>query len=334
MKIVQVSESEFSVKGQGVHTAYREMVDGLSSSKKAEVAVNNFRAEADITHIQTVGPYSLWFLLFGRGKKVVSAHVVPASFVGSLVAAKYWLPLARRYLKWFYGRADLVCAVSNSVRDILVDDMGLKNRVEVTYNTIDMSKYQFSSTEKRLARNKLGIDKHDFVVLGIGQVQQRKRVDNFIEASKHSDAFYVWVGGIPFKNLGADYSKMSKLLTIKQKNLRMTGIVDHSEVASYIASADAFYLPAEQENHPMCVLEAAGASIPIILNDISEYDDSFRPDAIFVSDAKQACHAIDRLRNDKKYYQEMVRGSKRIAERFDSKAGTNRLLDLYRSILS
>lgn len=327
-----VSESEFGVQGQGVHTAHRELVQALDTRDDVTVTVNQWRVPADVTHIQTVGPYSLWYLLFGKGKKVVSAHVVPASFVGSLAGAKYWLPLARLYLKWFYGRADCVFAVSNMVRDELVDGMKLRNRVEVTYNTVDMAQYQADPSERQAARRELGIADDQFMVLGIGQVQPRKRVDVFIDTAKQSDGLFVWVGGIPFKRMGADYDAMQRLLDTDQPNVRMTGIIDHDQVARYTAAADAFYLPAEQENHPMCVLEAAGASLPIILNDISEYDDTFRPDAIFVSTATQAAQAINRLATDASYRDEISQASRRIAQRFDSSAGAERALGIYRQL--
>lgn len=82
MKINLISESEFTVQGHGVHTAFIEMYNGLKSAG-FEVEKNG-KIPADIVHIHTIGPYSLAKLLFASGKKIVSAHVVPESFVGSL----------------------------------------------------------------------------------------------------------------------------------------------------------------------------------------------------------------------------------------------------------
>ena len=102
---------------------------------------------------------------------------------------------------------------------------------------------------------------------------------------------------------------------------------------TYLHAADAFFLPAEQENHPMCVLEAAGAGLPIILRDIHEYDDTFRPDAQFISSAQDAARVIDKLRNDAKWYKQQVTAAGRIAKRFDSRAGGERLVKFYRSVV-
>jgi 1,2-diacylglycerol-3-alpha-glucose alpha-1,2-galactosyltransferase len=112
VRVTQVSESEFTVQGHGVHTAYKELTNALKKRDDVEVVVNQY-TQTDITHIHTVGLYSLRHLLFSPSKKVVSAHIVPESLVGSLVGVKLWLPLAKLYLRWFYNRADLLFAVSD-----------------------------------------------------------------------------------------------------------------------------------------------------------------------------------------------------------------------------
>ena len=89
MKVNVISESAFTVQGHGVHTAFTETVDELRDYTDCEVLVNS-NQPADILHIHTVGPYSLSKIWFAKGAKVVSAHVTPDSFVGSLAGARYW----------------------------------------------------------------------------------------------------------------------------------------------------------------------------------------------------------------------------------------------------
>ena len=54
IKVTMVSESEFTVQGHGVHTAYVELTNALKKRADVEVVVNQF-GESDITHIHTVG---------------------------------------------------------------------------------------------------------------------------------------------------------------------------------------------------------------------------------------------------------------------------------------
>lgn len=163
MRINLISESEFTVQGHGVHTAFVEMKKGLEADSRVELFVNSSK-KADIVHMHTIGPYALGKLLFSSGKKVVSAHVIPESFIGSLKGAKYWKFLAKWWLGFFYGRADLVLACSNMVAKTLREEMGLKN-VGVLYNAIDTTKYYFSPENRKKKREELGIADDKIVIL-------------------------------------------------------------------------------------------------------------------------------------------------------------------------
>ena len=327
-----ISESEFTVQGHGVHTAYKEIADALRKRKDIDIEVNS-RRPADIIHIQTMGLYSFRHLIRRGRKKVVSAHIVPDSFIGSIKGAKYWKPLGRMWLKFFYKKADLVLACSGMVADELINDMNVP-KTKVLYNTIDMSRYRHSAAEKKLARKKLGLKDNDFVVMGNGQVQPRKRLDILIKAAKKMpDVKFFWVGGIPFKNLGADYHAMQNMIKSAPDNLTVTGVIPLEAVKDYYVAANLFVLPAMQENHPMCVLEAAGAGLPIILRDIPQYDDTFKGDAVMAKTDDEFLDLIDLLRKDKKAYSKACLGAEKIAKRFDSGAGAERLVEFYRSLI-
>lgn len=333
LRVNMISESEFTVQGHGVHTAYKEITNALGSREDIDIDINTNRP-ADIVHIQTVGMYALGRLLRRNGKKVVSAHLVPDSFIGSLVGARYWRAIAKLWLRFFYGRADLVLACSGMVRDELEKDMKLKN-VDLLYNTVDMSKYEIGKADRAEARRQLNLKPNDFVVIGNGQIQPRKRLDTFIAIAKAMpDVRFYWVGGMPFKQLGADYAKMQKLIKRLPENVTVTGLIPLERVRQYYAIADVFVLPATQENHPMCVLEAAGASLPIVIRDIPQYDDTFRGDAIMASSNEEFIDAIKRLRTDKDAYEKAQKGSREIAKRFDSSSGASRVVAFYHALLS
>jgi 1,2-diacylglycerol-3-alpha-glucose alpha-1,2-galactosyltransferase len=336
IRINMVSESDVSVQGHGVHTAYDEMASALEKRDDVELIRGKFgeQLDVDIVHMHTIGNRT-WKKINQKGpKKVVSAHIVPASLVGSIILANYWLPLATRYMRWYYNKADKVLAVSGTVAETLHNDLQVpKEKIEVFYNTIDMSRYAFTDKQKTDARKKLGLKKDEFMVLGIGQVQPRKRLDIFVKMARElPDVTFVWVGGIPFKQLGADYKAMQKLMNSAPKNLRLPGIVPHKEVSGYLAAADAFCLPAEQENHPMCVLEAAGSSLPIVLRDIPEYDDTFGQDAIRCKDDGFSA-AIKKLHENSSEYKKWQKKAGVIAKRFDSGAAAERLVKLYKQLV-
>jgi 1,2-diacylglycerol-3-alpha-glucose alpha-1,2-galactosyltransferase len=332
IRVNMVSESDVSVQGHGVHTAYIELAEALEKRDDIELIRSSFGqvVNCDIIHLHTIGPRT-WRKLFQKGpKKVISAHIVPASFVGSIVLAKYWQFAARWYMQWFYNRADKVLAVSETVAHVLRDQLNVpEEKIQTFYNSIDMKRYSTTENERQQARMMLNLDASAFIVVGDGQVQPRKRLDIFVTmALSLPDVTFIWVGGIPFKNLGADYAAMQRLMESAPKNLLITGIVDHEKIRDYLAAANVFCLPAEQENHPMCVLEAAGAGLPIILRDIPEYNDTFGHDAWRCND-DEFVGAVARLRDDKGKYQTYQQGAAAIAERYDSSVAADRLVKLY-----
>lgn len=332
IRVNVISESG-SVPGQGVDTAFREMVAGFKKIGGVKLLVNQHKP-VDIIHIHTFGPKGLYFMLFGRGHKVVSAHVVPESLVGAIKGYKYWLPLMTWYMRKFYDHADAVIAVSNTTRQILLDEMKLKKPITVIEPTIDTSKYITNKTEKNRLRNKLGYSDKDFIIVGNGQVQPRKKVDDFVETARELPQFkFIWVGGIPFRKLGADYDKMTKMMKDVPENVRFTDVVPLSEAGEYMRLADVMFAPSSQETFGLSIVEGAACGLPVVVRDIKDYDYTFGENTIHAA-PKDFAKTIEQLANDKKFYEKYQATAKLIAQKYDSVAGAKKFLALYKAILT
>lgn len=333
LRIAQISESEFTIQGHGVHTAYRELTAALKKRDDVEVYVNKDAPDdVDVTHIHTVGTYALKHLLKSGSKKVVSAHVVPDSFVGSLIGAKMWLPYAKWYLRWFYNRADLLFAVSDETKRELTE-LGVTKPIEIVYNQVDTARYATTAADKAEARERLGIKPDDWVVVGAGQVQPRKCVHDFVDAArKMPDTKFIWVGGMPFGRFAAEYGDMNQMMHSAPNNVTFTGIVDMQDVKQYYQAADVFWLPSKQETFGLVVIEAASAGLPIMLRDIPDYTETFATDALLVAPGSEV-ETLRRLRTDEKFYEKTKKHAANIARRFDSNTIVERVVELYRTLV-
>lgn len=331
LRIRQISESEFTVQGHGVHTAFVETVRALKARNDTSVAVNR-RGAFDITHIHTIGSYALWYLLFGSGKKVVSSHVVPASFVGSLLGAKYWLWLAKWYVRWFYNRADLVIAVSDATKRELVE-LGVKKPIEVVYNMVDTSRYAPGPGDRENARTSLGLPPDRFIVVGAGQVQPRKRVDSMVSlAQKHPEMTFVWVGGMPFGKVASDRAKMQRMMDQSPDNMLFPGIVPLDDMRRFYHAANLFFLPSDQETFGLVVVEAAAAGLPVMLRDIADYAETFREYAVMATEQTFG-DKLAELHDDPKLYAEYQRKAYELAAKYDSRTIAGQLMGLYRRLV-
>ena len=327
-----ISESEFTVKGHGVHTAYVEMTEALKKRDDVDVEVNVARENADIMHIQTIGLFSLAKMRKTKAKIVISAHIVSESLVGSLRGAKFWRGLAELYLRWFYNKADLVIAVSDETKMVL-EKSGIRRPIAVINNMIDTSRYAIKSTNLDKLKNDLKIADGEFVVMGNGQVQPRKRVDIFIElARKIPDMKFIWLGGIPFKGLAAEYEKMKRVMSSAPSNVIFTGVVPLESVRDYFQIADAFIMPSDQETFGLAIVEAAASGLPVVLRNIPDYDNTFRSDAI-MCDEQDFEKALRRLRSDDDYRDQSIRSASNLASRYDSATVCQKLVDAYKSLL-
>lgn len=332
LKVNMISETTFTVRGHGVHTAFIEMTKGVKMRPELDVIVNKFR-KADITHIQTIGLYSALHLISPRGgKKVVSVHVIPDSLIGSIKGAEKVAWLSKAYLTWFYGKADMLLPVSEETQNSLKNDMKLTNPSQVLFNTVNSVEYITTNEAKTVARTKLGIKPDEFVVMGNGQVQPRKRFDAFVTVAKQlPDVKFIWVGGIPFKSLGADHKHMQELIDTAPKNVTVTGVIELEEVRTYLKASNAFMLPSDQENHPLAMLEAAASGLPIVVRDIPQYDSAFGNNILRGTDATFA-EIIQKLQSNKSYYEAAVKGSMLIAQRFDTPQAAQELLTIYTTL--
>ena len=330
-----VSESEISVQGHGVHTAYEEMANSLEQLKDVEVIRGHFgeQVDCDIVHLHTVGSRTFRKLFQKNVKVVISAHVVPDSFVGSLIFARFWKVFAAWYLRWFYSRADLLLAVSDQTAQEL-KELGVKAPIEVMYNSIDTEKYRFSPVSRTKIRAGLNIPESAFVVIGAGQVQPRKRVDCFIAAAKAlPDVHFIWVGGMPFGKIATDNKSMQRMMDNPLSNVHFTGIVPLDKMSSFYHAADMFWLPSRQETFGLVAIEAAASGLPVMIRDIPDYDNTFGPESVRENSDAGFIEQIQKLKNDGNYYDRYKTLSKDIARKFDSKESAVRLVGLYRKLL-
>jgi len=325
-----VSETPFTAQSNGVHTAFVQMVDALE--KVGVRAVPNAKDRCDIVHIHTVGPYSLLKLLANKRRSVVSAHLVPDSFVGSLALAKLWKPLAKMYLSFFYSLPKAVVAVSPSVRDEL-KEMGVKKDIFYIPNGVDLDKFRRCEQTRDRLRARLGIAEDAFVVISVGQVQPRKGVQTFIDTARElPDVTFLWIGGTPFEWLSADYDGMQKLMKDTPRNLRFIGEVPLDDMPAYYNAADVLFFPSVQETFGLVVVEAGAAQLPLLMSRLSTYEALFGKGYIPGTRETFKDYVLQ-LKNDHKFYEEYAQRAFEIATRYDDVKQAEELVRVYEGIL-
>ncbi|QFR65637.1 glycosyltransferase family 4 protein [Furfurilactobacillus rossiae] len=264
-----------SVPGQGVGSAYTELVKLLQDNFDGEfdITINKWH-KTDISHYHTVNfPYYLSTFLPGRGVKIGYVHFLPETLEGSLKLPPIAKQIFYHYLISFYKRMDHIVVVNPT----FIPKLEAYNipRGKITYipNFVSKSEfYEMSSADKLATRARYHLDAKKFTVLGIGQIQERKGVRDFITLAKNNpDVQFVWAGGFSFGRITDGYADLKKVVDNPPANLLFPGIVDRKALVDYYNMADLFLLPSYNELFPMSVLEAFSCGTPVLLRDLDLY---------------------------------------------------------------
>lgn len=274
IRITMFSAAE-TVPGQGVGSAYRELVNLLTDRfpDKFDLKFNSL-SRTDISHYHTINfGFFLNTFLPGRGTKIGYVHFLPETLEDSI---NLWSPIKKIfywYVMTFYKRMDQIVVVNPVFIDKLVALGVAKEKITFIPNFVSKDEFfPIPDNQKAGIRQKLSLPEDAFIVLGVGQVQVRKGVLDFIQLAKDNPKWtFVWVGGFSFGAITAGYEELKKVVDNPPKNLIFPGIVDRDLMNDYYNAADVFLLPSYTELFPMSALEAFSTGTPTILRDLELY---------------------------------------------------------------
>lgn len=268
------------VPGQGVGSAYQEQVKLLQThaQDELEIVIKDFK-DGDVNHFNTVDVPSRLRLARSQAPSVMHVHFLPDTLDGSIKLPKFAEKIFKRYVLNFYRRADQLVVV-NPIFIEPLEKLGIP-RERVTYipNYVSQdlfhvipNKEQDPTIQKLRKTHQIEDDR--FVVLGVGQVQTRKGVKDFVEVAKSMpDMTFVWCGGFSFGNITDGYQELKKLVEDPPANVIFTGIIPREQMNLYYNLADCLFLPSYYELFPMAILEASNARIPLVLRNLELYED-------------------------------------------------------------
>ncbi|MFZ9138970.1 MAG: glycosyltransferase family 4 protein [Bacilli bacterium] len=300
---VGVFSKATSVPGQGVGAAYIEQLNLIQQSKKLNVVLKG-TGKLDLIHIHTVN-FRYWIaMLFIGIPKVVYVHFLPSTLATSIKLPRIFFGILKWYIKKFYQTASYLVVVNPIFIDPLVK-MGIKKeRIKFIPNFVDESK--FTITESRTTIRKSWKFKR-FTVLGVGQVQHRKGVLDFIETAKRlPNLDFVWAGGFSFKGLTAGYEELKEVMENPPANVRFLGIIPREKMKELYHGCDLFFLPSFDELMPMSVLEAAVCNKPILLRDLELYQPVFHGQYLSAHSIDGFVKIMKQLSEDDQFYKQSL----------------------------
>jgi len=333
MKIHVISETQFIMKATGIHTAFINHIQLLKKKDDIEVVVNN-EGTGDVFHGHTYGLYYLWKGRKYKGRRVFTAHVIPDSIKGSLPVWWLFMPFIKVGLKIVYSYADVCIAISPMVKKAIIDT-GAKTKIVSINNPIHLETWKRTEENRKKGRQRLGLTANEFVVLGVGQLEGRKGVDDFLDiAEAIPEVKFVWAGGRPFGGLTEGIKRINERFMNAGKNVINAGQVNLDDMPVIYAAADLMLFTSYQENCPLAPIEAAACGMPVIYRDIEEYRSLYENPYIKAGSIEEFTTITKRMIYEKEFYDNGLKISKQLLEQFNEDIIRKKLIDTYHSLLN
>ncbi|WP_445425011.1 glycosyltransferase family 4 protein [Alishewanella sp. HL-SH06] len=157
------------------------------------------------------------------------------------------------------------CLITINQEDFMLAKRRLHSKKTVCVHGIGVDESKFNMTHT-LTRERLGLEKDDFVVLCVGEFIPRKNHSSLIKAIailKPKDNLKVLLCG-----RGVLEDSLRKMV----KDLELDNVVNfmgyRDDINQIVALSDVFVFPSYQEGLPVSVMEAMLSGLPVIASDI------------------------------------------------------------------
>jgi glycosyltransferase involved in cell wall biosynthesis len=239
-------------------------------------------------------------------------------------------------MRAFTQQCDLVIAPSEGLAQVMHTEWGIKSRVVVVPNGIDVEPFRVDRVGvDRLA---LGLPIDQPVAIFTGRLGAEKNVGFLIRAYARAlpepgKGHLLLIGDGP---RSARLRELAARLGVAER-VTFAGAVPRERIPNMLAAADFFATASTTEVHPLSVLEALAAGLPVVGTVSPGVADTITHgiDGLLTApDLSQYAEALRDLYADQNLRSRLSRGARETGARYDIGNTTSRLLGLYRRALS
>jgi len=166
------------------------------------------------------------------------------------------------YLPVYCRLCDLIIAPSPGMRDVLVR-FGVDAPIDVVPNGVDIRPFRQASNS--LDRAQLGFPPNDVLLIYVGRLGPEKNLSFLLRSFAGTAKAYdhiglILVGDGPERQ---DLQEQAAYLKIDNR-VQFTGSIPYEQMPGYLSMADAFVTASVTEVHPLSVIEAMAAGLPVL----------------------------------------------------------------------
>ncbi len=290
-------------------------------------------------------------IIRGENIQLIHAHLYHANMYARIAAFFSKIPVVitehniysrykfkRRIINRLLAKkTEVIIAVSETVKTYIAKRDWLRSSlIEVVYNGIDISKFS-TPLSKAEARKKIGIST-DCTLLGtVGRLVKQKGHIYLINAMNRikdvvPDIKLLIVGS------GSLESYLRETVSAQHLNEYVVFLGSRRDIPDILKALDIFVLPSLWEGLPIAILEAMGASLPVIATRVGSIAEiiSDGADGIVVPPCDEDALAgaiLDLSSNRQKAELLSDRAKKTVFEKFNSVGMTRKIEAIYQTVL-
>jgi 1,2-diacylglycerol 3-alpha-glucosyltransferase len=256
-------------------------------------------------------------------------------FFGRLLSSK----MIRRWLKLFLFNYDALVCPSVKAQDYFKSFMP-HIRTVVIGNGVCKTRFRptfLTGEEKTEARQALGIQPSDKVIIYVGRMAKEKRVIELfnvltplLKRYPHYKALFV----------GRGPSCRHMIEEAKRRNLReqtvFTGYVDWGQMHKMYSISDVFATASLSEVHPVTLIEASICGLPIVARCDSSYVDLIQDgyNGYLVDSDRQIAERLSEILSDETKLLQFSENGLIVADKFNAETHVDKLESLYQQVLA
>ncbi len=242
----------------------------------------------------------------------------------------------KSYFPGFCDSVDMVVAPSLGLKKIL-ERVGVTAHIEVVPNGVDISPFRGEITP--VDRAEFGFRDDDLVLIYAGRLGPEKNLPFLLRAFNGAAQAYknmclLIVGDGPERENLEDRVRHMPITD----RVHFAGQVEYNTIPNYLAAADIFVTASVTEVHPLSVIEAMGAGLPVlgiespgVADTVNDGEDGF---IIPEEDIAAFTAKMVRLATDTELRKSMSMKAAQTSELYDYRRTTQLMAELYQHVIA